>query len=312
MIVVLGSINLDLVARVERLPRAGETLSATGFATSPGGKGANQALAARRAGADVALFGAVGRDGFGHDATRLLHADGVHVAVREVPGATTGVALIHVDREGENCITVVAGANAGVRDGDVPQALLGRTTTVLLQLETPEHASLALARRGRTSGARVVLNAAPAAAIDPAWPALLDVLVVNESECERLATVLDVSGESGAFVRTLAGRHRMLACVTLGARGAIAADGDHVYQVPGLAVDAIDTVGAGDAFVGVLAASLDANAPTPRSLARAAVAGALACTREGAQTSLPLSEDIAPHAMTLESRIAVTPLECRS
>jgi ribokinase len=312
VIVVLGSINLDLVARVERLPRAGETLSATGFATSPGGKGANQALAARRAGADVALFGAVGRDAFGRDATRLLHADGVHVAVREIPGATTGVALIHVDREGENCITVVAGANASLRDDDVPQALLGLTTTVLLQLETPEAASLALARRARTSGARVVLNAAPAAAIDPAWPALLDVLVVNQTECERLASVLDAPADSEAFVRTLARRHRMLACVTLGARGAIAADGERLYRVPGLAVDAIDTVGAGDAFVGALAASLDANARTPRALARAACAGALACTREGAQASLPRAEDIEPHAMTLESRIAATPLKDRS
>ncbi|MCC7121604.1 MAG: ribokinase [Gammaproteobacteria bacterium] len=308
MIVVLGSINVDLVARVERLPRAGETLAGLAFTTSPGGKGANQALAARRAGAEVSLFGAVGHDAFAASALELLRDDGVNVVVRTVADTPTGVAVIHVDARGENAITIVAGANAHVRSEDVPGALLGPTTIVLLQLETPQAQALALARRARALGARVVLNAAPATQVDAGWRDAVDVLVVNAAECEAVAAAFGEDTAPERFVRALAAGPAVLACVTLGAKGAVAAEGERFYRVPALAVEVVDTVAAGDAFVGVLAAALAQGAPTARALARAAAAGALACTRDGAQPSLPRAADIATHAATLESRIEISPL----
>ena len=308
MIVVFGSINLDLVARVERLPRAGETLAGSSFATSPGGKGANQALAARRAGAEVSMFGAVGRDAFAAPAQKLLRDDGVRIAVRVIGDEPTGVALIHVASDGENAITVVPGANAHVVAEDVPDVLLGPTTMLLLQLETPVAQSLSLAKRARSLGTRVMLNAAPAAALDRQWLAAIDVLVVNETECEAIAPVFGLPRDPSGFVAGLARGHRVLGCVTLGARGAVAASGTKRYRVPGASVLAIDTVGAGDAFVGTLGAALDASLPVSRALAHATAAGALACTREGAQAALPRLQEIATLAMTLESRIEASPL----
>jgi ribokinase len=303
VIVVFGSVNVDLVARVEALPRAGETIAGVSFATSAGGKGANQALAARRAGADVAWFGAVGRDALAGMALKLLRDEGVRLAPAVVAEAPTGVALIHVDASGENAITVVAGANAHAKSADVPDVLLGPTATVLLQLETPESESFALARRARDQGARVVLNPAPARALDAAWLDTIDVLVVNESECAALAAPFDAPAAPERFAAVVARRRHVLACVTLGARGAVAAEGDRLHRAPGLSVQAIDTVGAGDAFTGALAAALDAGRSLPAALARACVAGGLACTREGAQAALPRAVDIERHAAALESRI---------
>jgi ribokinase len=307
MVVVFGSINLDLVAKVARLPQAGETIAGLAFYTSPGGKGANQALAARRAAADVALFGAVGRDALATPALRLLREDGVRLTAPALADQSTGVAVIHVDARGENAITVIAGANAHAKGGDIPDVLLGPGTTLLLQLEAPAPQSRALARRARTLGARVVLNPAPAHGFDAAWRDLVDVLIVNETECSFVARALGVPEEPRAFVTGLA-RSRVLACVTLGAQGVIAAHGNELYRVPPLAVDVVDTVGAGDAFTGVFAASLDAGLPLADALARAAAAGGLACTREAAQPALPRAVEIDRHAHTLESRIVVTPL----
>jgi ribokinase len=307
VVVVFGSINLDLVARVERLPRAGETLAGLAFYTAPGGKGANQALAARRAGADVALFGAVGRDAFAAPALRLLRDDGVRLSTPAIAEAPTGVASIHVDAAGENAITVIAGANAHARSADIPDVLLGPATTVLLQLEAPASESLMLARRARALGARVVLNPSPVEGFEAAWREVVDVMVVNEHECGVVAASLDLPGEPRAFAAALA-RAGALGCVTLGAKGAVAASHDAMFRVPPLAIEVVDTVGAGDAFTGVLAASLDASLPLADALARAAAAGALACAREGAQPSLPRAVDVDRHARTLESRIVVTPL----
>ena len=163
MVVVFGSINLDLVARVARIPAPGETLSGSMFFTTPGGKGANQALAARRAGADVALYGAVGRDHFASAALANLAAAGVRLEGVTQVEAATGIALIHVDDRGENAITVVPGANALARAEHVPDHRLAPGNSLLLQLEVPVPEVEALAMRAHRAGARVVLNAAPAA-----------------------------------------------------------------------------------------------------------------------------------------------------
>src|SRR3954471_103186 len=193
MIVVFGSVNVDLVARVQQLPRAGETLAGRSFAMLPGGKGANQALAARRAGGDVTLFGCVGRDeAMDSIALRELVRDGVDLTgVRKIDAAP-GVALIHVDDHGENCITVIAGANAHARASQVQDAMLTAGTTVLMQLEVPVHEVAALARHARQRGARVILNAAPAAMLPLELFDDVDVLVLNELEAKRLAGSVDV------------------------------------------------------------------------------------------------------------------------
>ena len=307
MIVVFGSINLDLVARVATLPTPGATLHARGFATSPGGKGANQALAARRAGAEVALFGSTGRDDFAAAALTLIRASGIDVGGVHQHDASTGVALIHVDDAGENAITIVTGANAHATSASIPDAVLGASTTVLLQFETPASESLAVAKRAKARGARVVLNCAPARSLDPEWLSVIDVLIANAGEAAVIARPFTMSTDPAAFAETIASNYDIAAIVTLGAQGVVAATATARYALPALSVNAIDTVGAGDAFSGVLAAALDRGDPLPVALVSATAAGALACTREGAQPALPFAADIANAARRLEDRLRVTP-----
>jgi len=307
MVVVFGSINLDLVARVPRFAQPGETLAADAFALHPGGKGANQALAAARAGARVALAGAVGRDAFAALALALLRAGGVDLsAVRSVDGPT-GIALIEVAASGENRILIVAGANAQVDASDVHAQLLGPSTVVLLQQEIPAAANLSLAARARAAGARIVLNAAPARAVQTALLDLVDILVVNETEMRSLAAASDLPAEPAAFATAFARRRGAIAVVTLGAQGAVAAEPAACHALPAPPVAAIDTTGAGDAFVGALAAAVDRGEPLPEALAWGIAAGSLACTREGAQPALPHASEIAPLAATVQMRQSPAP-----
>jgi len=299
MIVVVGSINLDLTAQVARLPRAGETIAGRTFATDPGGKGANQALAARRAGADVALFGAVGNDAFAAPALALLRAGGVDLRGLRTVDARTGVALIHVDAAGENTITVIAGANAAVTADMLPDALLGPATLVLMPLEIPLAAVAAVASRARAAGARVLLNAAPAMALDAAMLSHVDVLVVNEHEAAVLAAPLGLPADPAEFCAAMAARFGHAAIATLGARGAVAATGAARIALRSPRVDVVDTVGAGDALTGALAAALDRGLALRDALREGVAAGALACTRRGAQASLPERGDIARLAATI-------------
>ena len=201
MIVVFGSINLDLVARTERLPQPGETITGLSFAVLPGGKGANQALAARRAGADVAMAGAVGTDLFAETALSGLIASGVDVAWVRRDATPTGVAMIHVERSGQNAITVIPGANAQALAATVPDAAIGPGTTLLLQLEVPLDAVCDIATRARRRGARVILNAAPARALPATLLADVDVLLVNAIEAATVATALDLPGAPEDFAR---------------------------------------------------------------------------------------------------------------
>ena len=187
MIAVFGSINADLVARVHHLPRDGETQAATAYACFAGGKGANQALAARRAGAEVVLYGAIGRDGFAVTALADLETSGIELGTVTRTGEPTGIALIHVDASGQNTITIVAGANALARADSIPDAALTPATTLLLQLEVPLPEIVALAARARLRGVRMILNAAPAHPLPAALIAAIDVLIVNEHEAEAVA-----------------------------------------------------------------------------------------------------------------------------
>ena len=305
MVVVFGSINLDLVARASRFPQPGETLAGDSFAMYPGGKGGNQALAAARAGAAVAMVGAVGRDAFAAPALAELVAGGVDTsAIRTVDGPT-GVALIEVAASGENTILVIAGANAHANADDVPPEWLRPSTLVVLQQEVPAAANLAVARRARAAGARVVLNAAPARAMDPALLDLANIIVVNETELRALATTADPSTDNAAIASAFATRHGNTVVITLGAAGALAAEHGSCYALPAAPVAVVDSTGAGDAFVGALAAALERGLPLTAALSWAVAAGSLACTVNGAQPSLPDAARIAPVAAMLDSQMTV-------
>ena len=295
MLIVFGSINVDLVARVPRLPRPGETLVGSRFAMAPGGKGANQALAAARAGALVRLFACVGRDAMAPIALRNLREAGVDLSgVREVD-APTGVALIHVDDAGENCITVVASANAETRAAQIPDGSFDAGTTLVMQLEVAVEEVTALAERARGRDARVVLNAAPAQALPANLLNAVDVLVVNEAEARVLAGGHE---DLRAGCLRLAGRGRTV-IVTCGARGAIYAWRGELREQPAPRIDAVDTVGAGDAFTAAIATALDRGEDIPRAVREGAAAGSLACLHEGAQDAAPVRAEIARLAATL-------------
>lgn len=287
MVVVFGSINADLVARVAHLPREGETQAASAYATHAGGKGANQALAARRAGAATTLVGAVGRDGHADAALAHLRGAGVGLDALRVVDGPTGVALIHVDDAGRNTITIVPGANAALRASDLPDRPLDAGTTLVLQLEVPLPEVVAVAERARRRGGRVILNAAPALAFDD--DALLrhvDTLVVNEHEAESIAGRARLPGQPDRFAAAVADRWRCDTVVTLGARGALAATRDATWMVPAPAVAVVDTTAAGDAFVGAYAAAMDRGAGMAERLGDAIAAGSQACARAGAQPSI--------------------------
>jgi ribokinase len=288
MVVVFGSINLDLVTRVERFPMPGETIVGSAFATHAGGKGGNQALAAARAGARVRMFGAVGTDAFAAAATALLNAGGVDLHGVVAVDAPTGCATILVDATGENSIVVVAGANARVDAHAVPDAALGSDCLLVLQQEVPAEANATLLSRARRGGARILLNAAPARALAPELLRLLDVLVVNESEAAMLAGACAWPAPPREFARAASlAVDGLTVIVTLGAQGALCSLRGKTMRIAAPAVDVVDTTGAGDAFVGALASALDGGADLAAALRLAVAAGSLACTRHGAQPALP-------------------------
>ena len=309
MIIVFGSINVDLTARVERFPQPGETIAGLSFAIAPGGKGANQALAARRAGAEVAMIGAVGNDAFSSTALSGLRDAGVALdGVRRMDGST-GTALIVVDASGQNSIVVIAGANGDVAASDLVDAALGPGTTVVLQLEVPLGAVAAVAQRARSRGTRVVLNAAPAMALPPTLLSAIDVLIVNEHEAQALASASGVPSSPESFAIAIYQRFGCAAIVTLGAQGAIAAAARTLLRATAPRVDVVDTTGAGDALVGALAAALDRGAEWPRALAEGVAAGSLACTAAGAQQALPTAEAIATLGRNVEPTIVSSGLD---
>ncbi len=294
MIVVFGSINIDLFTRVERLPAPGETALGRRLKIAPGGKGANQALAAKRAGgAEVRLVGRVGRDLFAGPALALLEAGGVELDRVEACDEPTGSACIAVDRNGENQIVMASGANLAADQDRVPDGWLGPETTLLLQMEVPPEQNWALVRRARAAGARIVLNAAPVAAAPRQALAQVDFLVVNEIEALAVAEGIGLPAAApSAAGRALAEAIAVPVIVTLGGHGAVAFAGVSRLGIDALPVQPVDCVGAGDAFIGALAVALDQGQGLEPALHRASVAGGLACTVAGAQPSLPTAAAI--------------------
>lgn len=306
MIVVFGSINVDLVVQVSHLPRPGETVLGPSYRALSGGKGANQAVAAARAGADVRMAGRVGEDAFGDNVTAELAAAGVDIKAVTRDHRPTGCAFISVDPTGQNQIVVATGANAGLRERQVEDALLVPGTLVVLQMEVPLAENWALVTRACARGARILLNAAPAAPVPGLALAALDWLVVNENEAVALAARLGTGGlDAEASGRTLAHALGITTVVTLGSAGAVAFRRDGAWRIGALPIRAIDTTAAGDAFVGTFAAAIDAGAELPEALRRASVAGGLACLKEGAQASLPDAAAVDAHLGELAPAAAI-------
>ncbi len=278
MILVFGSINVDLVVPVATLPRPGETVLGGDYVLLAGGKGANQALAARRAGAAVVLAAAVGADAFAPVALEPLRAAGVDTSPVRVTDRPTGCAAIMVAASGENLIAVASGANSRARADAVPEVHFGPSTVLVVQMEVPPEETAAAIGRVRARGGRAILNLAPALPLDPALLPQIDLLVANAGEAAALAA------EPAELARKL----RLGLVVTAGAKGAAAylADGGRVF-VPALPIAPVDTTGAGDTFVGVLAAALDLGMPLEIALRRAGAAAGLACLAVGAQSAMP-------------------------
>jgi ribokinase len=286
-VVVVGSINADLVVSVPSLPGPGETVTGGRFARHGGGKGANQAVAAARLGADVALVGAVGDDEMGSAALAELAAEGIDVsAVARLAGEATGVALIMVDAAGENTIAVASGANARVDAAG--GALGGPAGVVLLGHEVPETAVLAGARAARDAGWLPVLNPAPARPLPDALLALAPVLTPNASEACALAGEADPEAAAVALARSTGAP----VLVTLGARGALLIDGERREPIPAPSVEAVDTTGAGDALNGALAAELAGGAALADAARVAVAAASLSTRRAGARAGMPRRDEL--------------------
>ncbi|MEV1053891.1 ribokinase [Streptomyces sp. NPDC049887] len=293
-LLVIGSANADLVIGVERRPGPGETVLGSDLAVHPGGKGANQAVAAARMGARTALLARVGDDAYGRLLLDTQRAAGVDTAGVLVGGAPTGVALITVDPSGDNSIVVSPGANGQLTPGDVRAAgsLLHASRVVSAQLEIPLE-TVAEAVRSLLPGTRFVLNPSPPRPLPPEVLAACDPLIVNEHEAKVILGDEAVGGEPADWARTLLARGPRSVVVTLGAQGALVASRQGTALVPAVKVNAVDTTGAGDAFTAVLAWRLGQGDALMEAAAYAARVGAAAVTKAGAQGSYPTPEEVA-------------------
>lgn len=295
-VLVIGSSNTDLIVQSENLPSPGQTVMADAFSTLPGGKGANQAVAAARAGAFVTFIARIGSDAFGLHALRCLEAEGIDTTfILRDPDLASGIASILVDRKGENVIAVVPGANAALSPVQVDAAatLFERVSICLLQLETPLPTVVHAAGLAKEHGVPVILNPAPGRKLPPRLLSDLFILTPNETETEILTGILP---DSEKTARQAADNLMDLGVknvvITLGARGALLATARETAMVPAPSVDAQDTTGAGDAFNGALAAALGQTRSLADAVAFANCAGALAVTRVGAQSALPRESQI--------------------
>ncbi len=286
-VLVVGSVNADLTVRATRIPGPGETVLGGDTRTSPGGKGANGAVAAALAGASVSLVGAVGKDAFQDVALSGLKRVGVDLSDLLTLDAPTGLALITVSDAGENAITVASGANVRLTPQHLPESF-GGFTHLLMQQELPPEITLEAAKRASAAGLAVLLNAAPTRDTDPELLRLTDHLLVNEHELAALAG----EGEPEASARALLERGPRAVTVTLGGEGSLTVTPGEAHRLPAHPVNAVDTTGAGDTFCGVLTARLSHGDTLESALRWAGVAAALACTRPGAQDAMPTWEEV--------------------
>ena len=296
-VVVVGSLNMDLVMRTPRVPVGGETLHGYEFSTLPGGKGANQAVACARLGAKVSMIGQVGNDGFGTTLRDGLAADGIDVAcVRQTTTVGTGVAMILVEDIGQNRIVLAAGANGTLRpvDIDAHAALIGGAAMLVVQLEVPMPVVQRAIEIAHAAGVPVLLNPGPASPLpETLWP-LVDIVVPNETEAELLSGIA-VSDVASAYAAARVFRQRGVQCVliTLGANGVAIVDDHGERHLPAHVVKAVDTTAAGDTFIGGLTAGLVEGLSLDEAVALGQRASALCVTRLGAQPSIPYRRELA-------------------
>jgi ribokinase len=307
MIVIFGSINMDLIARVQRIARPGETVLSRRADSFFGGKGANQAVAAARVSRDgavrVAMAGAIGNDPFGMACLKNLEENGVDVTAIRVTDEPTGCAFIAVDETGENAITVASGANMALRSADLPDSLLSKASVLVLQMEVPIADNLEVAARARRAGVKVVWNFAPVPAIKERSAmaellAVTDVLVVNQHEALAIADIVgERSGDQYLKAGSAISRSFGPTCiVTAGSRGAYAiAPGGTQTHATARPITPVDTTGAGDTFVGVLANGLAEGLEIGRAMERACAAASLSCLTAGAQAGMPHREALEQH-----------------
>lgn len=297
MIIVFGAINMDMQVRVKEFPGAGETVLAPGYDMSPGGKGANQALAAARGGVKTAMVGKVGDDAM---ATRILNGlrrnEVLTSGVAVSDFLPTGMAVVETDARGENRIISALGANGDVSANQVPDEILRPGNMLLLQMEVPLQENMALMERAKKNGVKIVLNLAPAFRLPQKALELVDYLVVNEPEARMIAEVVGVPAEQDLMLlaRALSAKGGLDCIITQGGKGAIAmGENGTGWRVPALALkEVVDTTGAGDCFCGTLVAALHNKFALASAMRRAVVAASLSCMKKGAQESYPYSADI--------------------
>ncbi len=310
-VLVVGSINTDLSLRIDQLPLPGQTVFGREFATLPGGKGANQAVAASRAGGDVAFIAAVGDDDYGRKAVANLRAEAVDVGhVRVLPGVSSGVALILTARDGENMIAVDSGANAELSQehiSSLPESLFQRGAALLVGLEIPLDTACAALERGRRAGMITILNPAPApeeraAAVARLLP-LVDCVTPNRLEARAIAGLAPHDDDAAQAAARILERGARGVVITLSSEGCLVAWPGEMRTIPPRPVPVVDCVGAGDAFSGAIAVALAEGKPLPEAAAWANQAAALAVTRYGAQSALPRRAEI-EHAIAQNARQA--------
>jgi ribokinase len=296
-VVVVGSLNMDLVTRTPRLPQPGETLTGSGFSITQGGKGANQAVALARLGASVAMIGCVGDDDYGRALLANLGREGIdHRGVRIEHGCPTGIAAITVDDTSQNSIIVVPGSNHALTQADIEplDRLLRDARLLICQLEVPLDTVRFALQAARRHGCTTLLNAAPILPLDDALLALVDWLVVNEIEAAALAgQAIDTPDDARSAVAHLRRRGCRNLLITLGAQGTVAAFGDELRHFKAQKVAAIDTTGAGDTFVGGFGVAIAQGLAPEAAIRLGQAAAAIAVTRAGAQTAMPYRDEIA-------------------
>lgn len=310
MIVVFGSLTIDLNVVVPHLPVAGETVLSPTYEWMPGGKGANQAFCAARSGAKVAMVGMVGDDGFGTRVMNNMKKEGILASgVGRSDDKPTGCATIFIDQStGENQIVIAAGANMDTSADQMPEDILGPGNLVMMQMEVRHEENWAVIEKAHKHGATTILNIAPAAPVPKDVLDKLDYLIVNRIEAEQIAAKLGLKIDKDAMklANVLASKCSLTCVITLGGNGSVAVtpDGKTGWTVPALEIEqVVDTTGAGDAFCGAFAAAIHAGKSLPQAMRNGSVAGSLACRGKGAQASVPFADEIAEHLQRLPDAV---------
>lgn len=297
-IIVLGSINMDLVVKTDRAPQGGETLSGSSFQTIPGGKGANQAVAIARQGGEVAMIARVGNDGFGNELLEKLEENKIDISkIKRDPANSTGVAMIIVEKSGQNRIIIVAGANGEVNNKDTDEAseLFEQGEFLVTQFEIPLSTVIYAIKTAKQKNIRTVVNAAPAPGklLDDSFLQQIDYLLVNETEAQAISGEVVGNIDSAIKVaQVLQRKTKGCVIITLGEKGSVTATSKSIWHTPSFKVKVVDTTAAGDAFTGGLVKALQQGQSIEDAVIYANAAGALATSKFGAQPSLPTSNEI--------------------